>query len=296
MASNRKIDGKLGLLTVAAAAIVGASACVEISGSDFPQYLEREEKQFTVSGKPEVTMSTFDGSIQIRPGTGSDVQVVIEKRATDKEAVDTIAVDARQDGNRITIDVKAPPHEGYMHSHHRHAKLIVTLPANADVVAKSGDGSIDIEGITGQVELRSGDGSIRGRKLEGDLLVHTGDGSIRLEAIKGALRATTGDGSVRVTAGPGSSPSGNWDISTGDGSVTLALPDDFNADIDAHTGDGRVHLREMSLTNTTGVDRRSLRGQLGSGGKLVRVRTGDGSITLRRVEGELSTTLPAERP
>src|SRR5262245_39819589 len=217
MASIRKIDGKLGLLTVAAAALVSASACVEISGSDFPQYLEREEKQFTVAGKPEVMLSTFDGAIQIRPGSGSDVQVVVEKRATDKEAVDTIAVDARQDGNRITIDVKAPPHVGYLHSHHRHAKLIVTLPANADVTAKSGDGSIDVEGISGQLELRSGDGSIHGRRLEGDLLVHTGDGSIRLEGVKGTLRATTGDGSVRVTAD--GAPSGNWDISTGDGSV-----------------------------------------------------------------------------
>ena len=86
-------------------------------------------------------------------------------------------------------------------------------------------------------------------------------------------------------------------VRNGDGSVTVMLPEDFNADIDAHTGDGRVHLRDMSLTNVTGeINRRSLRGQLGSGGKTVRVRTGDGSITFRRATGEVSTTLPAERP
>jgi DUF4097 and DUF4098 domain-containing protein YvlB len=305
----------VGLLTLATAVLAGAAACVDISGADFPQYVEREEKQFAVTGKPEATLTTFDGSIQIRPWDRSEVQVVVEKRALDKDAVDTITVDARQDGNRIVIDVKAPKHEGFLHSHHRSAKLIVSMPATADVIAKSGDGSIDVEGITGQLELRSGDGSIRGRRLNGDVFVHTGDGSIRLEAVKGALRANTGDGSivaegeftnlsarsgdgsVRISAESGSASSGDWDITTGDGSVTLSLPDGFNAEIDAHTGDGRVHLRDLSLTNVTGrLGRHSVRGRLGAGGSTVRVRTGDGSITLRRSSSEFATTLPAERP
>ena len=159
------------------------------------------------------------------------------------------------------------------------------MPATADVHAKSGDGSIDAEGITGQLELRSGDGAIRGRRLGGDLLVHTGDGSIRLEEVKGAVRMNTGDGSiaangtftalsarsgdgsVRISAESGSESNGDWDITTGDGSVTLALPDGFNAEIDAHAGDGRVHVRDLSLTNVTGrLGRHSVRGQLGAGG------------------------------
>ena len=30
----------------------------------------------------------------------------------------------------------------------------------------------------------------------------------------------------------------DWDITTGDGSVSLYLPSDFGAELDAHTGDG----------------------------------------------------------
>jgi len=191
----------------------------------------------------------------------------------------------------------------------------VSMPATADVHARSGDGAIDAEGITGHLELRSGDGAIRGRRLGGDLLVHTGDGSIRLEEVDGAVRMSTGDGNiavtgtfsslsarsgdghVRITAESGSESRGDWDITTGDGSVTLALPDGFNAQIDAHTGDGRVHLRDVSLSTVAGqISRHSVRGQLGAGGNLVRLRTGDGSITLRRSASEVSTTLPAERP
>ena len=58
---------RMGLLTGAAAVLVTAGACVDIVGADLPRYVERQEKQFTVDGKPDVSLSTFDGSIEIRP-------------------------------------------------------------------------------------------------------------------------------------------------------------------------------------------------------------------------------------
>ena len=75
-----------------------------------------------------------------------------------------------------------------------------------------------------------------------------------------------------------------WEISTGDGSVSLYLPAEFDADLDAHTGDG-------SIRNDLGVEaqdprdkdgeRRTLRTKIGNGGKLLRIRTGDGAIRLK---------------
>jgi len=294
---------RLPLLTGALAVLLAGPACVDIVGSDFAKYTEREEKRFTTTGKPEVSVSTFDGSIEVRPWTRSDVQVVIEKRAISKEAAATIEVQAEQTGNRIVVDVKVPRSSGFgIHFNaNRSAKLIVSVPAAADLAAKSSDGSIDVEGITGRVELRSGDGSIRGHQLGGDVNAHTGDGSIRLDGVNGALnvdtgdgsivvagtftsvRARSGDGSVSIAAEPGSTSSGEWNISTGDGSVTLALPDGFGAELDAHTGDGGIHMQNFELSNVTGrLGRDTVRGRIGAGGSTVRVRTGDGSITLKR--------------
>ena len=97
------------------------------------------------------------------------------------------------------------------------------------------------------------------------------------------VRVHTGDGSVTIRATAGSVTGADWDIVTGDGSVTLEVPDGFGAEIDAHTGDGGIHMRDVTLTNVTGtIQKNTLRGQLGDGGKALRVRTGDGSITLRR--------------
>jgi len=271
---------------VAAAALVAALAagpgCIDIIGADIGRYVEREEKRFQVSGRPEVVLATFDGSIEVRPWDKSEVEVVVEKRGRGRDDVAKIDVHTEQSGNRVEVTVREPSTHGF-HFGGRSARLIVSLPAAADVSATSGDGSIDIERIDGKLQLRSGDGSIRARDIRGDLDVHTGDGSIIVGGRLTTLRARSGDGSVTVHVAPGSAAEAEWDVDTGDGSVTLELPDDFSAELDAHTGDGGIHMQDVTVSNVTGrIGRSSLRGRLGAGGRTLRVRTGDGSITLRR--------------
>jgi hypothetical protein len=119
--------------------------------------------------------------------------------------------------------------------------------------------------------------------VNGALDADTGDGSIAASGTFTRVHARSGDGGVTIHAASGSSASTDWDITTGDGSVTLELPDGFSGELDAHSGDGSVRLHDLTVSNVTGeISKHSVRGTLGSGGKLVRVRTGDGSITLRR--------------
>ena len=303
---------RISFAAAALAALLAGPGCVDIISADYAKFVDREEKRFTTSGKPDVTVATFDGSIEIRPWDKPEVHVVIERRASTKEAADTIEIQSEQTGNRIVVDVKVPKTSGLGFNLHynRSAKLIVSMPATADLKARSGDGSIDIEGISGRVALSSGDGSIRGRRLGGDIDVHTGDGSIRLDGVEGTLSATTGDGSivaegvfagvrarsgdgsVTVNAAAGSASATDWSITTGDGSVTLGLPDDFGAEVDAHTGDGGIRVQNLELSNVTGrLGKDSLRGRVGAGGGTVRLRTGDGSITLKRSSAAVNSEL-----
>jgi DUF4097 and DUF4098 domain-containing protein YvlB len=270
---------------VAAAALVVCSGCVDIVGARFEdmKIVEREDKRFSTTDTPDVNLSTFDGAIEIRPWDKPEVEVVIEKRGPSKESLADLAIDATQSGSRINVDVRLPRRKvGWFIGASPSAKLIVSVPARSNVVAKSGDGSIDVERITGRVELTSGDGNIRASDLAGDVNVHTGDGSIVLDGAFGGLRARSGDGSVRIHAARSSAP-GDWEITTGDGSIALEVAEGFNADLDAHTGDGRVRIEDLEVTNSGAEKRRdTVKGRIGSGGRLVRLRTGDGSITLRR--------------
>jgi hypothetical protein len=272
---------------------------------DSQSQIVKDEKRFAVSGTPSVRVATFDGSIQIQSWDRPDVLVEIEKRGPTREAVDALEVTTSQDGNTIEVEVKRPPSEMLGHiGFHRSAtaRLIVSLPRRSDVRARSGDGSIAIEHVEGSLELHTGDGSIRATDVAGDLTLNTGDGSVTVNGAEGNLLLDTGDGSVNVTGKlarvrlhtgdgsivyhvqPGTEMTDDWNITTGDGSVSLYLPSDFGAELDAHTGDG-------SITNDLGVapaangerDRHTVRGRLGDGGRQLRIRTGDGSIRLRGV-------------
>jgi hypothetical protein len=284
---------------VVAASAVLLTACVVV---DSQGHIARDEKRFPVSGRPELLLSTFDGSIEIRSAEAKDVVVEIEKRGPTQESVDRLEIETAQDGNRIRVEVKKPAGEGGLFGIGEHmspsAKLIVTMPADGDVVAKSGDGSIRIDHVRGRLELRTGDGSIRATDVAGKLTFHTGDGSVTVDGAEGELdletgdggvsvagklstvRAHTGDGSITFRAESGTVMEDDWSIDTGDGGVSLYLPGDFNANLDAHTGDGSIN-NELKVENDGEISKRTVRGRLGSGGRVLKIRTGDGGIRLR---------------
>jgi DUF4097 and DUF4098 domain-containing protein YvlB len=287
----------LGLVGVA---LLGAGCTISV---DSQGQIVREEKRFTVSGTPDVRLVTFDGSIQIQSWDRPDVLIEVEKRGATREAIESVKVTAEQKGNTIELEVKGPRSESFRGiGFHRAttARLIVSLPRRSDVRARSGDGTIRIERVNGRIELRTGDGGIRANDISGEITLNTSDGTITVDGAEGRLDLDTGDGGVNVTgkltsvrlhtgdgsivyrAEAGTGIEEQWDISTGDGSVSLFLPRDLDAEMDVHTGDGTIR-NELDVAAGTGgeVSRRTIRGRLNGGGKTIRVRTGDGTIRIR---------------
>ena len=84
------------------------------------------------------------------------------------------------------------------------------------------------------------------------------------------------------TAAPGSVVKSGWSIETGDGSVTVRVPSDLRADLDARTGDGHLSVRLPSLQKSGSGDH-YVNGRIGGGGLPLKVRTGDGSVTIAAV-------------
>jgi len=119
-------------------------------------------------------------------------------------------------------------------------------------------------------------------RAEGRLTLETGDGGVNVAGRLSAVKMHTGDGSIVYRVDQGATMTDEWDISTGDGSVALYLPSSFGAELDAHTGDGTIRtdlqVNDGSLSEN---NKRTLRGRVGEGGKRLRVRTGDGAISLK---------------
>lgn len=295
----------LPVLSLGLAVLAGAGCRMNI---DTQAFIERDEKRFATAGPVDLDLSTFDGSIEIRSWDRTDALVAIEKRGQDKAAVDRIAVIAGQTGRTVSVHVQ---HDGPTtvigigRVLSTRARLVVTAPRAANVVARTGDGAITLERIDGRVDLRTGDGRITVVDVRGDVLAESGDGSLTLDGVSGRVEARTGDGSVRVSGTPGvlrirtgdgavslrirhgAAMTDDWTIDTGEGPITAELPSGFNAMIEADPGaDGRVR-NELDLVHVSGpgagqTARGLLTGQLGRGGKRLTLRTGDGTIRLTR--------------
>jgi len=290
--------------TLGSAALIASCLCGGCTVRlDSQSQIAKEEKRFTVTGTPVVRATTFDGSIHIQSWDKPEVLIEIEKRGPTREAVDALEVKSSQNGDTIEIEVPKPRNVSFQvvgMGISPTARLNVWVPKRADVRARSGDGSIVVENVNGRIEIHTGDGSIRANDIAGELTLSTGDGSVTVDGAEGRLTLDTGDGGVNVAgkltgvklhtgdgsivyrAQPGTAMAEDWDITTGDGGVSIYLPADFGAELDAHTGDGTIRNDlDVEPSGSGQISRRTVRGRLGAGGRQLRIRTGDGAIRLR---------------
>jgi hypothetical protein len=108
------------------------------------------------------------------------------------------------------------------------------------------------------------------------------DGAIVVGGRLHGVALTSGDGSISVRLESGSAPDRDWEIRTRAGSIAFEMPDPLAATIDATTQDGVVRAdRTLRLREARGPGR-SLRARLGEGSHVIRLHSGNGSISLRQ--------------
>lgn len=230
-------------------------------------HTEKESKTFKVSGTPSVNLSTFDGSITIRGWDKSEVMYTATKRADDADQAKQIAIETRQQGSSISIIARSYEDDGS-------ASLEVYVPRTATLHVSSGDGSLNLDGVSGDLDLRTGDGSIEVSGAKGQLRANTGDGSIRVSDFDGTIDARTGDGSISLD--------GKFTAlaaRTGDGSISLAVP--ANSDFTIETDAEDVDNSGLTMVEDIATSKRMKRWKIGRGGNVFVLSTGDGRVALR---------------
>lgn len=264
--------------------VLSSAACsIDISAND-TRYVDTVEKRFTATGTPQLHLETFDGSVEVATWDRNEVLVTIERHAPDKAAAERLAIAAEQDGDRISVVVRDADGDGRLHFSlgSATARLIVTTPVHANLDLSTGDGRVNVRDVAGNIGVRTGDGAVRLAHVNGDVSVSSGDGSLELDGVMPKLAARSGDGRLIVRTSAGASMN-EWSLATGDGTVTVELPEGMGAELAASTGDGRVAVHDLPFASTSSSDdRRVASGRIGNGGGRLTIKTGDGSITVRR--------------
>lgn len=233
------------------------------------RFTAQETKTFSVSGSPRVSITTFDGQVKVHGWDKAEVAYTATKYSHSQEGLVEMGIEAQQTGQ--TISINASNHD----EHGGSVSFEVYVPRRASLHVTSGDGALNLEGVSGDITLRSGDGPIQVANGGGQLQVNTGDGVIKVIKFDGQVDARTGDGQIDLD-GIFNSVSAR----TGDGTISLSVPAGSSFTIETNAPDEIANEGFVIVEDITPSPRLK-RWRIGNGGKVFVLKTGDGKILLR---------------
>lgn len=202
-----------------------------------------------------------NGSITIRGRERGDIFVRSQIQTwarTDAEAQE-LAAQIQVEINGTTIRANGPRTEG------RKGWAVsyeLFVPRKSDLMLKATNGSLRIDDVRGRTEFDTTNGSVKLTRLAGSVRGETTNGSLQVE-----LEGQRWDGE-------------GVDVSTTNGSVKVFAPANYSAHLETHTVNGGLNF-DFPVTVQGKIDR-DLNTDLGSGGAPIRVRTTNGSVSIRR--------------
>jgi DUF4097 and DUF4098 domain-containing protein YvlB len=255
----------LGFVTVlgtAPAAQVMRSAedwCAD-AGGDRPRSCRVQERTLAASAAVLSVDAGANGGIRVVGSDRADILVrarIAAHARTDAEA-QAIASQVRvAEGHEITVDgPRTGNREGW------HVSFELHVPRTTNLRLRTNNGGISIANVRSEIDFSAGNGGIRLASIGGDVKGHTGNGGVDIVL----------DGAYFDGAG--------LDVSTTNGGVKLALPDDYSAQLEVGTVNGSLDI-DFPVT-VQGRLTREISATLGSGGAPVRAKTVNGGVSVRR--------------
>jgi DUF4097 and DUF4098 domain-containing protein YvlB len=223
-----------------------------------------------------IRLHNMNGDIRIERGSGSQVEVVAERRV-ERGDPKTVRFDVRMrdDGDVVICalwgDDQQCTDEGTRGSYRssswgRGDNISVTMrvrvPDGVKTLARSTNGGVDVRGVTAEVDAASTNGDVNVRTTGGPVNARTTNGSVTA-----SLGSLDGDAPMRFT--------------TTNGSVTVYAPPALNAALEMSTTNGQV-ITDFPLTISGRIARNSVKGTLGDGGRTIVVRSTNGDVALKR--------------
>ena len=269
------------------------------AGAATPARADDWSKTYQISNRADLRVSTDDGDVTI---IGSDQKQIDARVTTEgyKISSSDVRIEESQNGDHVVISVKMPHFNfSFFGGKHKSVKVELHVPRELELDVETSDGDVVAQNVAGRVHFSTGDGNVTATAVHGDIRLHTGDGHISGTNFDGTLDADTGDGNLQISGrfdslslktgdgnieaqvGGGSKVANAWTVRSGDGHITMRLPADLNANVDAHTGDGSITCDIPIMVS--GTLSHTVRGKLNAGGGTLSITSGDGSIHLEKL-------------
>jgi hypothetical protein len=266
------------------------------------------DKHFDAPSGGRLIVDTDVGSVTIAGHDSRDLAVHVDISGND---ADQVKVTADQSGSGVTVLGRSPSNWHLFGFTSTRVRFTIDVPRDYPVELKTSGGSLDVRNLNaeargstsggsieirdvtgpvnmntsggsveagnlnGPVRLRSSGGSIDVNNAIGSLDVYTSGGGIHLINVDGKITADTSGGGVHVEA----RSNHGIKLSSSGGPISLLLPGDVHASIDAETSGGHVRT-QLPLSSTELSESNHLRGEVNGGGERVSLHTSGGSIDI----------------
>jgi len=267
--------------------------CLALVGTALAK--EIEERSFSMSSEGSVSVKNVAGSIAIQGWEQEKVKMIATREGPEADKI-AIEIDVKKESLRI--NTRYPMFPGIKRSWIDYELWVLS---GATVRAESVSGDIRIEGQRSDVRTETTSGDIELIDIAGDLDVRTISGDIYTKGSEGMIIVHSTSGKVKILEARGQVPtietvSGDiWvelesiddaasrmNFKSVSGTINLFLPPDTAASIDMSTVSGKLSS-DLPILIKESLSTRELRGTIGEGGPLIKLKTISGDISLRKL-------------
>lgn len=247
--------------------------------------VEEEVFERTVEFSPwgRLTIVNVNGDITVNSWDRHEVEMKAVKRARAENEDEarmllektTVQFDRTEQG--IDIRTAAPKKPG--RNRNVSVAYTVTVPVEIDLEMKTVNGTIVVKDVSGAVDTKTTNGRIGLTGIVGSIQAKTTNGKIGLLEVLGPINAKTANGSIKAEVGGSGEQQHEIRAATTNGGIEVTLPEGLKANLKASTVNGKINT-DFPVT-VKGLVSKSVDGVINGGGRLIHLKTVNGSIRLK---------------
>lgn len=233
------------------------------NGDDRARHNEIREFSVPAAGATLTVDASPNGGIRVAGEARGDImgQACVNTTAATEEQARALAQRVEISATADRVSATGPDQQQLGEREHWSVNFRLTVPTKTSLSLLTRNGGISISDVDGEINFRTNNGGVKLARLSGNVRGRTTNGGVDVD-----LDGTTWNGQ-------------GLDVETQNGGVRMSIPSNYSAQLDTGTVNGGLSI---DFPVTVGRVNRQIQTQLGSGGPLIKVRTSNGGVHIRK--------------
>lgn len=240
-----------------------------------------ETHTYPAAGVTTLSAMTQNGGVSVAADDDTLFTVKVEKYAYGKDkadaeqAITNVVYNGAVIGTELRVKAEMPsgprPYG---------ADLTITAPATTAVSVQTTNGAITVTNTVGDIAASTTNGAITLSGTDGTVSLATTNGALEVDVHRGGIEGKTTNGAVECDIAA-LGPADDVILETTNGAVTLWLPADVSAVVDATNTNASIFILGFTGVIYDKLEEHHVRARIGSGASSVTITTTNGTVTVR---------------